>query len=106
MAGLGDFSNLLKQAQKMQKEMSRIQEELKSKVVEGSAGGGMVVSHFNGSRELLSVKIDPSVINPDDAELLEDLVSAAVKQGLKAAKELQEKELSSLTGGLNIPGMF
>ena len=106
MAGLGDFSNLLKQAQKMQKEMSRIQEELKSKVVEGSAGGGMVVSHFNGSRDFLSIKIDPSVVNPNDVELLEDLVTAAIKQGLKASRELQEKEMANLTGGLNIPGMF
>lgn len=106
MSGLGDFSNLLKQAQKMQKEITRIQDELKSKVVEGSAGGGMVKSHVSGSRELLSIKIDPSVVDPKDVELLEDLVTAAVKQGLSAAKELQEKELSGLTGGLSFPGMF
>jgi len=106
MSGLGDFSNLLKQAQKMQTEVGRIQEELKSKVVEGSAGGGMVKSHVNGARELLSIKIDSSVVNPEDVEMLEDLVTAAVKAGLNAAKELQEKELSNLTGGLSFPGMF
>jgi DNA-binding YbaB/EbfC family protein len=106
MSGLGDFSNLLKQAQKMQKEITRIQDELKSKVVEGSAGGGMVKSHVSGSRELLSIKIDPSVVDPNDVDLLEDLVTAAVKQGLSAAKELQEKELGGLTGGLSFPGMF
>ncbi len=106
MSGLGDFSNLLKQAQRMQKDVTRIQEELKSKVIEGSAGGGTVVSRVNGSRELLSIKIDPSVLDPEDVELLEDMVVAAVKQGLTAAKELQENELSKLTGGLTFPGMF
>lgn len=106
MAGLGDFSNLLKQAQKMQKEVGRIQEALKSKVVEGSAGGGMVKAYLNGDRELLSIKIDPQAVNPDEVELLEDLVTAAVKQGLKAAKELQEKEFAELTGGLGLPGFF
>ena len=106
MAGLGDLSHLLKQAQKMQKEVGRIQEELKDKVVEGTAGGGMVKTLVNGSRELLSIKIDPSVVDPEDVEMLEDLVAAAVKQGLKAAKELQEKEYAGLTGGMPIPGMF
>ena len=106
MSGLGDFSNLLKQAQKMQQEVGRIQEELKNRVVEGSAGGGMVKSQINGARELLSIKIDSSVVNPEDVEMLEDLVTAAVKAGLNAAKELQEKELSNLTGGLSFPGMF
>jgi DNA-binding YbaB/EbfC family protein len=106
MSGLGDFSNLLKQAQKMQKEIGRIQEELKAKVVEGSAGGGKVISHVNGRRELLSIKIDPEVVDPHDVALLEDLVTAAVKQGLNAAKDLQEKELAGLTGGLAFPGMF
>lgn len=106
MSGLGDFSNLLKQAQKMQKEIARIQEGLKDRVVEGTAGGGMVSSHVNGKGELLSIKIDNSVVDPEDVEMLEDLVTAAVKQGLKKAKELQEKELSGLTGGMNFPGMF
>ncbi|MBU0755997.1 MAG: YbaB/EbfC family nucleoid-associated protein [Planctomycetes bacterium] len=106
MSGLGDFSNLLKQAQKMQKEIARIQEDLKDRVVEGTAGGGMVKSHVNGKGELLSIKIDPSVVDPEDVELLEDLVTAAVKQGLKNSKDLQDKELSGLTGGLGLPGIF
>lgn len=105
MAGFGDFSNLLKQAQKMQKEMGRVQSELKERVVEGSAGGGMVKVNVNGAQEILSVKIDPSVVDPDDVEMLEDLVTAAVKQGLKAAKELSEKEMAKLTGGINLPGL-
>lgn len=106
MAGLGDFSNLLKQAQKMQKEMGRIQTELKERVVEGSAGGGMVKAHVNGLQELLSIKIDPDVVDPEDVEMLEDLVTAAVKQGLKSAKELSESEMSKLTGGINLPGIM
>ena len=106
MAGLGDFSNLLKQAQKMQKEMGRIQSELKERVVEGSAGGGMVKAHVNGLQELLSIKIDPDVVDPEDVEMLEDLVTAAVKQGLKTAKELSESEMSKLTGGINLPGIM
>jgi len=106
MAGLGDFSNLLKQAQKMQKELSRIQGELSERVVEGSSGGGMVKAHVNGSQELLSIKIDPKVVDPEDVEMLEDLVTAAVKQALKAAKELSEKEMAKMTGGINLPGLF
>jgi len=106
MAGLGDFSNLLKQAQKMQKEIGRIQAEMKERVVEGSAGGGMVKVHVNGAQEILSVKIDPKVVDPDDVEMLEDLVTAAVKQGLKSAKELSDKEMAKLTGGFNLPGLF
>ena len=106
MAGLGDFSNLLKQAQKMQKEMGRLQSELREKVVEGSAGGGMVKAHVNGAQEVLSIKIDPKCVDPDDVEMLEDLVTAAVNQGLKAAKELSAAEMAKLTGGINLPGLF
>ena len=106
MAGLGDFSNLLKQAQKMQKEMGRLQTELRERVVEGSAGGGMVKVHVNGAQELLSIKIDPKVVDPDAVEMLEDLVSAAVKNGLKTAKEMADKEMAKMTGGINLPGFF
>ncbi len=106
MTGMGDFSNLLKQAQKMQKEMGRIQTELRERVVEGTAGGGMVKVHVNGAQEVLSIKIDPQVVDPDDVDMLEDLVTAAVKQGLKNAKELSESEMAKLTGGINLPGLF
>jgi len=106
MTGLGDFSSLLKQAQKMQKEMGRIKSELRERVVEGSSGGGMVKVHVNGLQEVLSVKIDPSVVDADDVEMLEDLVMAALKQGLKAAKELSESEMAKLTGGIHLPGLF
>ena len=104
--GLGDLGGLMKQAQKMQKEMARIQEELKERVVEANAGGGMVKVAVNGAQEIVSIKIDPEVIDPDDKEMLEDLILAAVTQGLKKAKELAEEEMSKVTGGLKLPGLF
>lgn len=106
MAGLGDFAGLLKQAQKMQKEMGRVQEELKQKVVEGTAGGGMVRAQVNGSMEVVSIKIDPQVINAEEPEMLEDLVLAAVRQGIEQAREMSKAELGKLTGGLSLPGIF
>ncbi len=86
--------------------MARVQEALKERVVEGSSGGGMVSVHVNGNMDLLSIKINPEAIDPKDAEMLEDLVLAAVKQGLERARELGKSELGRLTGGLSLPGMF
>lgn len=106
MAGLGDFTGLLKQAQQMQAEMSRVQDGLKDRVVEGTSGGGMVTVHVNGNGDVLSVKIQPEAIDPDDREMLEDLVLTAVKQGVEKARELGKKELGKLTGGLSLPGIF
>lgn len=106
MAGLGDFTGLLKQAQKMQQEMSRVQEGLKDRVVEGTSGGGMVTVHVNGNIDVLAIKINPEAIDPDDVEMLEDLILGAVKQGVEKARELGKKELGKLTGGLSLPGMF
>ncbi len=106
MAGLGDFAGLLKQAQKMQQEMGRVQEGLKDRVVEGTAGGGMVTVHVNGNMEVLAIKINPEVIQAAEKEMLEDLVLVAVKQGIEKARELGKHELGKLTGGLSLPGMF
>ncbi len=106
MAGLGDFAGLLKQAQQMQKEMGRVQEGLKDRIVEGTAGGGMVTVHVNGNMDVLAIKINPEAIDPDDKEMLEDLILAAVKQGVEKARELGKSELGKLTGGLSLPGMF
>jgi len=103
---LGNMGGLLKQAQKMQTEIARIQEELAERVVEGSAGGGMVKAVVNGKQEVLAVKIEKEVIDPEDKELLEDLIAAAVNQALKNAAELAKQEMSKVTGGLNIPGLF
>lgn len=100
----------MKQIQKMQKElqerMARIQEEMKSKTVEAASGGGMVTAVVNGNQELISVKIKPEAVDEDDLEMLEDLVVAAVNQAMEKAKALNESEMSGLTGGLKIPGLF
>ena len=106
--GLGGnmLRQMQKQAQGMQKRMADLQKDLKQRVYEGSAGGGMVTAHVNGQRELLAVKISPEVANPDDIEMLEDLVTAAVAQGLKKAEEAQAEEMAKITGGLGIPGLF
>lgn len=103
---LGGMGDILKQAQDMQKRMAKAQEDLKERVVEASAGGGMVTAQANGRQELLTVKISKEVVDPNDLGMLEDLVVAAVNQALKKARELHEKELGKITGGLNIPGMF
>lgn len=100
----------LRQIQKMQKElqerMEKVREELKQKTVEASSGGGMVTAVANGAQEIIAVKIKKEAIDEDDLEMLEDLVVAAVNLALEKSKELNEQELSKLTGGLKIPGLF
>jgi DNA-binding YbaB/EbfC family protein len=102
MAGIGKF---LKQAQKMQKDMAKIQAEMASKTVEATAGGGMVTVMVNGNQEINSIKIEKEVIDPDDMEMLENLVIAAINEGLRKSKEMVSGEMSKLTGGMNIPGL-
>jgi len=101
----GMFGNLMRQAKKMQQEMAKVQEEAKKKVVEASAGGGMVTVTANGSMEILSIKIEREVVNPDDIEMLQDLVVAAVNEALRRAQQMLSEEMSKITGGLNIAGM-
>ena len=103
--GMGDMAGMLRQAQKMQKDMARIQEELKERVVEGTSGGGAVKAFVNGQQELLSLKIDPAAVDPKDLSMLEDLVTAAVQNGLKASRELMQAEMQKATGGLGLPGL-
>lgn len=103
--GFGDMGGLFRQAQKMQKDMERIKAELAERVVEGTAGGDMVKAHVNGASEVVGIKINPEAIDPDDVEMLEDLVTAAVNAGLKKSKEMVDKEMGKVTGGLNLPGM-
>lgn len=109
MKGFGNFAEMIKeaqkQAQKMQKRMDEMQQELRERVVEGTSGGGMVTVHMNGRQEVLSVKIDPEVVDPKDIEMLEDLIVAAVNQAMKKSQQLYEEEMAKLTGGLNIPGL-
>jgi len=101
-----NMQKLMKQAQKMQQDMARIQEELHNTEVEGAAGGGMVRVVATGSSEILSISINPEIIDPADPEMLEDMVLAAVKDALAAAAALSSEKMGSVTGGMNMPGMF
>ena len=101
--GMKNMGKLMKQAQKFQKKMADLQKDLGERVVEGSAGGGMVTAQVSGAQEVISVKISPEVIDPDDAEMLEDLVTAAVAQAVKKAKDLHEEEMKKLTGQMGLP---
>jgi len=103
MKNLGD---IMKQAQRMKAEMDRIQAEVAARTVEGSAGGGMVTAVANGKGELLSLRIDPEAAKGEDVEMLQDLVTAAVNDALRKARELLTQEVSRLAGGLNLPGLF
>jgi DNA-binding YbaB/EbfC family protein len=99
------FGNLMKEAQRLQQQMAAMQEQVAQKKVEATAGGGMVTVEANGKQELLSIKIDPEVINRDDAQMLEDLVLAACNEALRKSRELVQQELGKLTGGMKIPGL-
>jgi DNA-binding YbaB/EbfC family protein len=103
--GLGNLTGFIKQAQEMQKKIAAVQDGLKNRVVEGSSGGGMITAMVNGRQELLKIKIDPQVVDPDDVEMLEDLVVAAVSQAVEKSKDLAKEEMAKVTGGLSIPGM-
>ena len=106
MAGIGGMGNMLKQAQEMQARMAKIQEELGQKTVEGSAGGGMVQVTVNGQFNLVAVKIEASVINANEKDMLEDLILAAVNDGMRKARDLVSTEMGKLTGGFKIPGLM
>ncbi len=101
-----DMNNLMKQAQKMQKRMLEIQEDLANRTVETTVGGGMVTAVANGQQELVSITISPDVVDPNDVEMLEDLIVAAVNEARNKAQELMGDEMSKLTGGIKIPGMM
>lgn len=99
------MNNMMKEAQRLQQQMMAMQEEIGKRKVDATAGGGMVTVEANGKQELLSIKIDPEVINKDDAQMLEDLVLAACNEALRKSRELVQQELGKLTGGLKIPGL-
>ncbi len=104
MAGNIDINKLMQQAQQMQQEMAKAQEQLASETVEASAGGGLVTVKATGNGEITEIKVDPKAIDPDDAELLEDLVLAAVNEALRSAQSLAQSKLGAMTGGLGLPG--
>ncbi len=101
-----NMKEMMRQAQMLQNKMAKAQEDLASKSVEATAGGGMVKAVANGRQEILSVTIEKEVVDPDDVEMLQDLVVAAVNEALKRSKEMMEQEMAKITGGLKIPGMF
>jgi DNA-binding YbaB/EbfC family protein len=109
MKGLGNLGNMgkmVKQAQEMQAKMLRAQEELATKEVEATAGGGAVTVRMNGKQDVISVKISPEVVDPKEVEMLEDLMVAAYREAKKKAEDLAKEELSKATGGMDIPGLF
>ena len=104
--GPSNMQNMLKQAQKMQEDMAAKQEELEAREYDISAGGGVVAVKINGKKEILSVKIDPVVVDPDDVETLEDLVVAAVNEAIKKVEAVSSEEMQKITGSMGLPGMF
>lgn len=101
-----NLGNIMNQAKMMQNRLAQIQEEMALKTVEASSGGGMVSVTANGRQEVLTIKIEKEVVNPDDVEMLQDLIQAAVNDALRKAQEMVSQEMAKVTGGLKIPGLF
>jgi DNA-binding YbaB/EbfC family protein len=101
-----NLGNIMSQAKKIQDRLASVQEEMALKTIDGSAGGGMVTVTANGRQEIISLKIEPEVVNPEDIEMLQDLVQAAVNDALRKSQEMVQQEMSKITGGLKIPGLF
>lgn len=102
----GNMNNMMKQVQKMQADMERMQKEIEEKEFEASAGGGAVTVKVNGKKELVDIALKEEIVDPDDVEMLQDLIMAAVNEALRVAEETASKEMGKLTGGMNIPGLF
>jgi hypothetical protein len=102
----GGIGNLMKQAQQLHAKMLKVQEEMAARTAEASSGGGMVTAVANGRQELISIKIEKEVVNPEDVDMLQDLIVAAVNAALKKAQEMVAEEMKKLTGGVSIPGMM
>ena len=106
MPGGMNQAAMMKQVQKMQQDMIRMQEEMENKTYAASAGGGMVTATVNGKHQVVSIDIKPEAVDPDDVEMLQDMVIAAVNEALRTANDTMEREMGRLTGGLNMPGLF
>jgi DNA-binding YbaB/EbfC family protein len=102
----GNMNNLLKQAQKLQKQMEDMKEEIEKRTVEASSGGGAVTAIVTGKKEIVDIKIKKEVVDPDDVEMLQDLIIAALNEALTKANDMMEQEMAKVTGGLNVPGLF
>ena len=106
MGGMGNASSMIKQAQKMQQDMLKMQEEIEQQSVEATSGGGAVSVKMSGKKVLEEIKIKPEVVDADDVEMLEDLILVAVNDALKKVDDINQSKMSQLTGGMNIPGLF
>ena len=106
MPGGMNQAAMIKQAQKMQQEMLRMQEEMENKTFSATTGGGMVKATVNGKHELLNLEINPDAVDPDDVEMLEDLITVAINEAVSNAIKASEEEMGAITGGLNMPGLF
>ena len=106
MMGGGNMQQLARQAQKLQQQMAKMQEEIEAREFEASAGGGMATAKVNGKKELVSIEIKPEAVEPDDVEMLQDLIVAAVKEALRQAGDAMEQGMGKMTGGLGMPGFF
>ncbi|MFH5186728.1 MULTISPECIES: YbaB/EbfC family nucleoid-associated protein [Paenibacillus] len=103
---MNNMNQMMKQVKKMQEQMLKTQEELAQKSVEGSAGGGVVTVSVNGQKKVTAITIKPEAVDPEDVEMLQDLILTAINDAMTKAEELANKEMSRLTGGMNIPGLF
>ena len=103
--GGGNMNNMMKQIEKLQKEMADMQENLKNEEISATSGGGAVTATVNGNKEVISIKLDKEAVDPEDVEMLEDLIVAAVNEALRNAENKENSKMSKLTGGLNIPGL-
>ena len=106
MGNMGNMQGMLEKVQKMQAEMTKLQEDLKTRTVETTAGGGAITVVANGNKELVSIKVKPEAIDPEDVEMLEDLIVTAVNDAMKQIDAMTESEMSKVTGGMKMPGMF
>ncbi|MHB1419699.1 MAG: YbaB/EbfC family nucleoid-associated protein [Bacillota bacterium] len=104
--GFGNMGKMMKQVQKMQADMARLQEELATRTVEATAGGGAVQVVANGKQEIVSIQIAPEAIDPEDAEMLQDLIRAAINESIRKSQEMVSQEMNKITGGVKIPGLF
>ena len=102
----GQMAQLARQAQKLQEQMARTQEELDAREYEASAGGGVVTAKVNGKKELLALTLKPEAVDPEDVEMLQDTIMAAINEAMRQATETTEREMGKLTGGMNLPGLF
>ncbi|WP_120464201.1 YbaB/EbfC family nucleoid-associated protein [Paenibacillus aceti] len=103
---MNNMNQMMKQVKKMQEQMLKAQEELGNKTIEGSAGGGVVTAQVNGHKKVLAINIKPEAVDPDDVEMLQDLVLTAVNDALNKAEELANQDMGKFTGGMKIPGLF